>query len=332
MDFDGLAETGRTRLTQSGCQLAGLCYSDGTLYVVEQSDRESCSLTVYRVQSESGDVVLLEVLDRLALPGTGEEHRNICPRVDRHSRRVFVPCGKSGVTVARLDGDRLVKERSLICVEDPISVDAMLPDRVYVADASSGSVHLVDVRGDRIRSTLEKPDRIRISKSHSLAVPGNNIIVSYGDWGPSLVLYTHGSRDPVREIYLWGLGSVSAVSTDWQHHNFLVTDFLATSVLVITVSERNYCHHHRVKIDTDKFLLDCAVVSRRLWVCEHDDIVIMSSQPRTAMRKKSVLEQKNNFLALLDSVSRATAVVRESGVHPVIQKKSSEFDTDFVER
>ena len=46
------------------------------------------------------------------------------------------------MTVARLDGDRLVRERTLTCVRVAISVDVMSPDTVYLGDRDSRIVHV----------------------------------------------------------------------------------------------------------------------------------------------------------------------------------------------
>ncbi len=197
--------------------------------------------------------------------------------MDRHSRRVFVPCYDSGVTVARLDGDRLVSERTLTCVEWAISVDVMSPDTVYVGD--SKRVHVVSVTDDRKLSTLDKPDTARGESLHSLAVLGDSVMVCYGP--STLVVYRHGSPAPVRVIpHPGGLEWVTAVSTDCRS-NYIVTDIMTRSVFIIDSDGKL---RHRVNIpdtDSDTYSepMDCAVVNRQLWVgCYNGDIVIMSSQ------------------------------------------------------
>ncbi len=268
--------TGRRKL-QAGCGLKGLCYrDDGWLYVGERwevepprSHRASYSLALYRVQGDRGDATLI---DRLELGVTELLLWSVCPRVESQSRQVFVPCRDSGVTVARLDGDRLVREKILRCVRDAVCVDAMSPDTVYVCDGDTG-VHVVDVVNDKIASTLEKPRKV-MGDSHRLAVLGDNVMVNYS--GGFLVVYSHGSPAPVRVIaYPGGLKSGSAVSTDCQRY-FLATDWSTDSVFVMDVSG-NLCH--RVHINPDSETRDCAVVNRQLWVlCGNGDVVIMSSQ------------------------------------------------------
>ncbi len=280
-DYRGLVVAERRRITQAGYHLQGLCYGDGWLYAGERHElklgrfsyRVSHSLAVYLVQRDSGEITLL---DRLELTGWKfEVEVSMCPRIDRHSRRVFIPCGLSGVTVAHLDGDRLVRERTLVCVREAANVDIMSSDTVYVGDRDSRSVHVVDVRNDRITSTLAKPDTVRDRWPSSLAVLGDSVIVSYGASGPSLVVYRHGSPTPVRVIIPTEEQSVGAVSTDWQH-NILLTNREIESVFVTDISGR-LCH--TVNIATYSGPVDCAVVNRQLWVgCYYGDIVIMSSQ------------------------------------------------------
>ncbi len=283
VEYRRLAVTGRRREkeTDGSYCLHGLCYSDGCLYVVDECDVESGGasliLSVYRVQGDSEDITLL---DRMTLrTGAYSWTPSVCPRVDRHSRRVFVHCWDNGVSVAHLHGDRLVREKTLTCVRVTVSVDVMSPDTVYVSDGSSHSVRVVDVRDDRITSTLEKPDTVKGERPSSLAVLGDSVMVCYGR-DLTLVIYRHGRPAPSKVIpQPGGLKSVFAVSTDW-HSNFLVTDTLTVKetnpVFVIDISGNV---RHTVNIDSDSWPRDCAVVNRQLWVgCYNGDIVIMSSQ------------------------------------------------------
>ncbi len=273
VDYCGLEVTERRRITQAGYWLEGLCYSNGALYVGDRrevkSGGHSYSLAVYFVQS--GDITLL---DRLEL-GTGYWWP-LSPRVDRHSRRVFVACGDSGVTVARLDGDRLVRERTLTCVRDAVSVDVMSADTAYVGDRDSHNVCVVDVRNDRITSTLETPDSVKGKTPYSLAVLGDSVMVRYGYPNTTLVVYSHGSHGLVRVIpNPGGLQFVSAVSTDC-HSNFLVTDIRTESVFVMDASGNL---RHSVNISAGSGPVDSAVVNRQLWAgCDNGNVVIMSSK------------------------------------------------------
>ncbi len=266
------------REIQAGYSLQGLCYSEGRLFVAEwqqvESGRARYSLAVYQVHRDSGDLTLL---DRMELWTGGLSWSvSMCPRVDRHIQRVFVPSADSGVTVAHLDNDRLVRGRTLTCVRVARSVDVMSPDIVYVVDGSSRSVCVVDVRDDKIVSTLEKPETVNNELPRSLAVLSDSVMVSYGASDHTLVVYSHASPTPVRVIPRPGrLQEVIAASTDWQS-NFLLTEYKTKSVFVMDTSGNV---HHTVNIDTDRWPRDCAVVNRQLWVgCLNGDIIIMSSE------------------------------------------------------
>ncbi len=284
LDYRGLAVTGMRRMTQAGDDQLGLCYSEGFLYVVEGQkelgrDIYSHSLAVYNVPSGSGHITRLDTLTGLG-PGYW---LFLCPRMDRHSQRVFIPCPSSGVTIARLDSERLVRERTLTCVH-AIIVDAMSPSTVYVGDRNSRSVHVVDIRDDRITATLEKPNTVRRGEEpYSLTVLGDSVMVCYG--GGTLVVYRHGSSAPVRVIpHPGGIEGVSVVSTDCRS-NYIVTNYETKSVFII---DSNGDLHHTVNIsdthsntdsDFGSLTVDCAVVNRQLWVgCLNGNIVIMSSQ------------------------------------------------------
>ncbi len=197
----------------------------------------------------------------------------MCPHVDRLSQQVFVPCWGNGVTVARLDSERLEREGTLTCVRFTFSVDVMSPNTIFVCEASSDSVYVVDVRNDRLISRLETPDTVRGKMPYRLSVLGDSVIVDYGDTVHTLVVYRHGG--PARVIpHPGGLKVVTPVSTDWQRH-FLLTDYGNKSVFVMDASGKL---HHTVNIDTVSELRDCAVINRKLWVgCGNGDIVIMSS-------------------------------------------------------
>ncbi len=251
--------------------MGGLSYSDGCLFICElQYEPEfgfRQSLAVYQIGNE--DITLL---DRLELGSVGRLTL-VCPRVERHSRRIFTPCHERGVTVACLDGDRLVRERTLTSVRNVVSMDVMSPDTVYVCDGAR--VHVVDIRNDRKTSTLEKPYTVRKVQPRSLAVLDDSVLVCCGGTG-TLVTYRHGSTTPVRVVpHPGGLQIVTCASTDYQGH-FLLTDDDTKSVFVMDV-HGNLCH--KININTDSATQDCAVVQRQLWVgCKSGDIVIMSSQ------------------------------------------------------
>ncbi len=250
-------------------------YSDDSLYVVEglqQLGKASYSLAVYRVHSDSGDITWLHSETVLEM---GYSPLFLSPRMDRHSRRVFIPCPDNGVTVVHLDGDRLERESTLTCVKYAVSVDVMSPDTVYVGDKDSNSVRVVDITDDRITATLETPDTVGDEPPYSLAVLGDSVMVCYGKC--TLVIYRHGSCTPVRVIpHPRGLRDVTAISTDCRS-NYIVTDYEIRSVFIIDANGE-LCHTVNIP-HTDSEPWDCAVVNQQLWVgCNNGDIVIMSSQ------------------------------------------------------
>ncbi len=268
----------------------GLCYSGGCLYVAEWQRTKSCPrkysffLAAHLVQGDSGeitpldrlelwtnrgDLTLLE-LDRL------ERWASACPRVERHSQQVFVPCRGSGVVVAHLDGDRLVRKRTLACVKKACSVDVMSQDTVYVCDYDTKRVCVVDVRDDSITSMLETPDKVRHDLPNSLAVLGSSVMVGY-KYG-TVVVYHHGSLAPVRVIsHIGELDCVSAVSTDCQQH-FLVTDSFSKFVYILDASGNV---RHQIKMVYDTWVrphpVDCAVVNKELWVGSLNGYIIITS-------------------------------------------------------
>ncbi len=257
-------------MTLAGYGLVGLCYSGDCLYLAEvrwESDRVSYSLAVYRVDIYSRHFTWL---DRLTGLGTDYLPRSLCPRMDHHSRRVFIPSHDSGVTVVRLDGDRLVRERTLTCVRNAISVDVMSPDTIYVGDRYSCSVCVVNVRDDNITSTLETPDAVRDERPYRLAVLGDSVMVGYG--ASTLVVYRHGSTVPARVIPRpGGLEDMYAISTGCQG-NFIMTDRKTKAVFAVDVSGK-LCHTEN--LGTGTWPMDCAEVNKQLWVgCSNGDIVI----------------------------------------------------------
>ncbi len=273
MDYCKLSVTGK-RVTQDGYDLEGLFYSDGRLFVGEarcvESSRYSWSLAVYQLQGDGEDMVLL---DRLEL-GTGEPW-SVRPRVNRQSHQVFVPCLEGGVTVVRLAGNRLIKEKTLTSVMKPHSVDVRSPDTLYVCDWTSKTVHGVDIRDDRILSTLEKPDKMT-GKPWSVAVLGDSIMVGYTDGtDTTLVLYDHLSHTPVRVIPRpEGLHHVRSVTTDC-HKYFIITNYNTQSAFIFDIRGNLF---QKADLGPDTGTWDCAVVRSQVWVgCRKGYIVIMSS-------------------------------------------------------
>ncbi len=226
-------------------ELWGMCYHDNKLYAVELVG--SLSLAAYQVHGDSGGITLQ---DRLELQGL-ERLWPACkctPHVERNTRRVFLPLGTT-VIVAHLFGDKLLAERVLTGAKfGVISMDAMSPDIIYVCAADTSHrypVHTIDVREDRITSTLKRPRTVRGTEvSNKLAVLGDNVIVVYTCNYPHrnpLVIYRHGHPAPVRVIHSpVRLQHLSAVDTDWQH-NLILTE-RAKSVFIVDVNSGNLRH------------------------------------------------------------------------------------------
>ncbi len=153
-------------------------------------------------------------------------------------------------------------------------MDVMSPDTVYIQNVVDSSIHVVDVRYDRITLTLETPDPVKDKLPNRLAVLGDTVMVNYTD--NTMVVYRHGSPAPVRVVpHPNGLQIATAVRTDG-HSHFTVTNWKARSIFVM---DFNGNLRHTVIIDNAYTTWDCAVVKRQLWVgCVRGDIVIMSSQ------------------------------------------------------
>ncbi len=271
VDYSGLTETGRRKITQPGHWLCHLCYSDGCLYTLQQPvlpDRHNVILAVYHVGRDRADITLLDTLELglLGLPLA------MChSRVERHSQRVFIPRRKRGVTVVQFSDDKLVTERTLTCVKGADGVDVMSPDTIYVG---SDGVYVVDVKNDRITSTLELPTK-GMGKLFRLAVLGDIVMVA--DNNATAVLYHHGSPVPVKVITFPSgvMRYLPAISTDF-HHHFLVTDHGTNCVLVLDVNGQ--LRHTLKTVKTDPRIQECAVVNRQVWVgFDTGDILILSS-------------------------------------------------------
>ncbi len=290
LDYKGLKVIERMEICQTGYLPLGLCYSDHRLFVCEwRSAGEyipSSSLAVYSAHSDRRHITLL---DRLELMNSFDLTPTTSPRVERHSRRVFVPI-RSGVIVCRLHGDRLVLEKTLTCVGDAVSVDAMSPDTVYVCSLGENNsiVCIVDVREDRIMSTLDNPSLVPgytpLKRPTYLAVLGDSVIVNYIEG--YLAFYRHGSPAPVRVTqHPWreNMFHCNAVSTDYQHH-FLVANTSLASVYVTDITGNP---RHTVSINYSP--KDVAVVNRQLWVLGGDNhISVMSSKWHVSLSTMTV--------------------------------------------
>ena len=250
-------------------ELQGLCYFDGKLFVV-WSHAGGCKMDVYTAYYDEDTGVTINHLDSMKLPG--ECIRSPC--IDRHGHSIFIACVVGGVVIARLEGDRLVTEKTLRCVEKPHDVDVVSPDTICVCDGDTYTVKVVDVTHDVVTATLLRPEEVIMNGTGPmrLAVLGNCIMEMHGK---TLIIYHYDNIKPIEIIRVpESLNSVSAISTDGRGH-FLLTDCETRAVFVVDMKGEL---RHRVDIQSDYKTCDCAVVGRQLWVgCSEGDIVFLSS-------------------------------------------------------
>ncbi len=224
------------------------------------------TLAAYQVHGASGSITLL---DRLVLGETQLPWMPVFPRIEHHSRRVFVPRDGIGVTIFRLDNDRLVMETTLACPYHN-RIDIISADTIYACDLFD---NVKVFRDGKIILTLEKPDTVQKGPA-GVAVLGNSILVRHDT--NVMAIYRHGSPTPVRVLPSHeGTQGPNAISTDCQRH-FLVHETYGNSVFVFDVSG-NLRHTLNIGTSVSNAPVDCAVVNRQLWVgCSKGDIVIMS--------------------------------------------------------
>ncbi len=275
IDYYQPTEVGRINLKEQGLgDLQGFCYFESKLFVL-WGHVGGCNMNVYTAYYEEDTGASITHLDSMPLPAD-------CigsPRVDRCNHRIFIPCDVSGVVIARLEGDRLVTEKTLLCVEKPLDVDVISPDTAYVCDGDTYTVKVVDVTRDVITATLKKPEEVNNAIPMRLAVLGDRIMVMYMYGGPILAIYQcpYDSLDPIQVIPSpEDLNSVSAISTEARGHHFLLTDCKSRYMFVVDVKGNLL---DTVNIEVDRYPCDCAVVGRQLWVgCSSGDIVFISSR------------------------------------------------------
>ncbi len=304
IDYHGLRETGRLK-TREGYRLQGLPYSDGKVYTVEEND-EHGDLAVYQMYSDSRSLILIDCMDlgrglSLQIHVSSDSH-GISPSIDRHSHRVFLPVG-NGVLVARLEGEKLFKERILQSVGHVDHLAVIPLDTLYVCDLSSEAVRIIDSIHDTVTGTLEPP-ALTLSdlRPSSVAVQGDNVVVCYSKksqhwfWGEilhCLVAYRHGNLAPIRVLYTHdipeGVLPPHLFTVDCEGHALLAhTDIMNAAIFdVINVININgnvyrvhaevYRVHAEVNAKSASLTCGCAIVNRQLWVARYSgDIVIMS--------------------------------------------------------
>ncbi len=272
-----------------------------------QRNEEHDLLAVYQLNSVSGSLILMDSMEvernqpsLFLVVILGGHFRS--PSIDRHSHRVFLPV-RDGVLVARLEGDKLVKERILHSGNDVYDLVVIPLHTLYVSDWHSGAVSIIDGIHDTVTATLKTPVLTRPGMiPYHLAVQGDNVVVFYGEdmiaalksksvisGYFSVVVYRHGSLTPIRILH--SPDSPAEVllpylfTADSEGHVLLIKK---KSVIVINT---NVCRiSQEINVNTDSAISGCTVVNRQLWVgCKNGDIVIMSSgEPQ----KESRLNQK----------------------------------------
>ncbi len=260
--------TGKNRIRTDGW-MQGMCYFSGKLYIGTGG-----TLQVYNVDNQDN----ITLLDTLHMPGL--KH----PRVDHQSGRVYIPYRGHGILVVKYDGSKLLRVRTMRCVQDVSSLAMVSPDTLYVCDNNSETVCLVDVTTDRVTQRLQRPQRVPQYQDNYVAFLGETLLVYHKN--PSrptlssrltmkLVIYRHGASTPGKVIpNPQGMDLVNRLTTD-NHSSFLLIHSFKRSVYVLDISGDVT---HTIPIITDSEPVACTVVRGKLWVgCSNGDIIVMSS-------------------------------------------------------
>ncbi len=249
----------RRHQTQRSDRLCGLCYDDNKLYCVECRQEEDTAdmywLTMYDIR-HPGDGGF-RLIDSVEVEGA---EWDCTPRVDLSSRRVYVPCRRSGVRIFCCEDDRLSARATLKCVGMACGVSVNTTDTVYVGVAKE-SVYLVNVSTDSVIRQLDKPEHLRDYTPYHVSVLGQTVLVCYGY--KTLVTYSSDGHGKVLQRPD-GLSKVHSITTDG-HSSFLVVD--APGSVFVLDREGTLCH--RIEPDTDTAsgaLRDCALVQSQLWL------------------------------------------------------------------
>ncbi len=245
-----------------------MCYFSGKLYITYTGSEDGRNvLAVYSVTN--GNVSTVKLLDTLVL-----ECVTLEPRVDRHSGRVYLPCGCHGVYVVRYDGNKLVPVTTLKCVANAVNLAVVSSNTLYVSDWTRKTVCLVDVTQDRVTARLQPPLEVRDKCAYYIAVMGDTVLVLHE--GRNLVIYQHGVPTPGK-VVPWpeGLGKVLCLTSD-HHFSFLLCGYYNMYVLDIFGNLT-----HTIAVPPKCKPSDCTVVRDQLWVASaFGDIVVMPSSQR----------------------------------------------------
>ncbi len=254
VQFRSLSKTRQHRI-QWGDRLQGFCCDDNKIYCVEErwKDRNiTYCLTLYDMSgSEDGSLTLL---DKVEL-GSRNWHGNPC--VDS-SHRVYVLCGRSGGRVLHCLNSRLLSARDpLKCVRNARSVCGNTSDTVFMFDADTNTVCLVNLSSDTVIRRLELPGPILVDVKYEchVSVLGQRLLVCYSG---TLMTYLLDSLTPGQVLQrpkelMW----VSGITTDSHSSSFLITDYHSVFVL-----DDKRIRHRIYKGDGG--LRGCAVVQSQL--------------------------------------------------------------------
>ncbi len=279
--------------TRGGYQLLGLCYCDRKVYTVEkQIHGYHNHLVVYQMNSDSGSLILMDCMDVETRGYLARHFEGILVgntivyplsiATDRHSHRVFFPV-RHGVLVARLEGDKLLKERILHSVDVTYDLAVIPLDTLYVCDWDGKAVRIIDGIRDTVTGTLETPVLTDPDmRPYSVAVQGDNIVVGYGILGfplsmlmsglgrseratPefSVAVYHHGSLTPIRILHApdTDVGVFPPYLTAGSEGHALLVHNNTATVCVININGDVYHANHKIKVNTDSQIYGCVVVN-----------------------------------------------------------------------
>ncbi len=112
-------------------------------------------LYVYEVMNKNAEIRLLDSF----ISKAGFPHR-LC--VDRRTHLVYMQFFYDPIEVYQCkENNRLVKGKTLTCVTQPRGVAVNGKDSVFIGDAVTGLVCLVDVTKDQVIKKLQKPEDLR---------------------------------------------------------------------------------------------------------------------------------------------------------------------------
>ncbi len=239
------------------------------------------TLSAYRLHSGQDPLV---PIDTIALDTPTPSVRGAWwPRLDPQEHLVYVPCEHYGISVIKLEGEKLLKVNQLKCVAAPVAVTVVSPHHLYVIDGASSTVCLVDAKTDTITTRLELSEALSGFEPYRLAILGDTLSAGCLPPGAStdsadslsnLLVYKCGSSNPGKLVRPEGLRHVEGMGTD-NHSKFLMADRFVHAVFVLNV-RGELCH--RIDVTDNLVPMDSAVDGGKLLVgCEDRTILVMSN-------------------------------------------------------